>query len=124
MKQLTYWIGVLVLCMVAFACSNDSKQDIPQNVMPPPVTNTYTASISNIMDTYSCTLQGCHAGATPAFGILLTDYQSVRFQVENGRLLGTIKHEAGFSPMPKNLPKMAQEDIDRIDLWVSEGYPE
>jgi len=38
-------------------------------------------------------------------------------------LMGTIKHESGWSPMPKNGNKLSDCKIQKIDRWILDGTP-
>lgn len=73
-----------------------------------------------ILETY-CT--GCHTGSSAGGGIVLTDYASVKTQVMNGKLMGSISHSSGFSAMPKNSAKMNDCKIKIVQKWIDSGYP-
>lgn len=78
----------------------------------------YGANIALIMTTY-CT--GCHAGAVPSGGIDLSNYTNVKVQATNGRLVGSVTHAAGFSPMPKDAAKLSECQLTQIKKWVAAG---
>ncbi len=81
---------------------------------------TYSGSINPII-TANCT--GCHSGTNAPLGIKLDIYTDVNTQALNGKLLGTITHSAGFSPMPKNGTQLNDCNIAKIKKWVSSGAP-
>src|SRR5687767_24772 len=58
--------------------------------------------------------QGCHSGITASAGIDLTTYSGVKAKVTDGRLWGAVNHFTGYSPMPKNAPKLTDCDITKI----------
>jgi mono/diheme cytochrome c family protein len=60
----------------------------------------------------------CHSGDPPEGNLDLTDYDQVAFVAQNGALLGAIKHEPGFSPMPKGAAKLDSCDILKIGIWI------
>lgn len=66
---------------------------------------------------------GCHSGTQPSGGIALVDFNSVVVQAENGKLFGTINHDAGFKPMPRNAPKLADCKIEQVKIWIEDGTP-
>jgi len=66
---------------------------------------------------------GCHSGQQPSGGISLTDYNNVVVQANNGYLLSAVSHDPGFSPMPKNAPKLADCKINEIRIWIENGTP-
>jgi uncharacterized membrane protein len=78
----------------------------------------YSANISPIINTY-CT--GCHAGTAPSGGIDLSTYNNVKIQATNGRLVGAVTQAAGYSPMPKDAPKLIECQLIQIRKWVAAG---
>lgn len=67
---------------------------------------------------------GCHNAAALQGGITMQTYEQIIPYVENGSLLGSIKHESGFSPMPKNVAKMSSCQISKIQQWITDGAPD
>lgn len=78
---------------------------------------TYQASVFPVFETYCIS---CHSGSAPEAGIDLTDYEQVAFLAENGALLGAIKHEPGYSPMPKDGNKLDSCTIAKIEIWIND----
>ena len=76
---------------------------------------TYTGDVFPILGQYCIS---CHSGATPEGGLDFTDYNQVAFVAENGILLGAIRHEQGYSWMPKNGPKLDSCSIRLIEIWI------
>jgi len=64
---------------------------------------------------------GCHSGTFPSGGILLNSHASVMTQVNNGRLLGSVNHSPGFSPMPQGQAKLNDCNIALIRNWIDQG---
>lgn len=80
---------------------------------------TYTNAIKPIMDSYSCS--GCHSDPN---GKNLATYDGVKAVVNSGRLLGSIRHEGGFRPMPESpRPKLPACAIRKIESWINQGMP-
>lgn len=69
----------------------------------------------------NCT--GCHSGATPGGGITLETHSDIVTVADNGRLMGSITHSAGFSPMPQNGDKLSDCTIAQIQKWIDNGTP-
>jgi hypothetical protein len=65
----------------------------------------------------------CHDAANNFGGITLEGYERLKTMVDNGNLLGVIRHEAGFSSMPKNEPALLDCEIEKIEAWVNAGAP-
>jgi hypothetical protein len=66
---------------------------------------------------------GCHSGGNPSGGIPLVDYASVVSVANSGKLYGAISHSPGFSPMPKNGPRLNDCKITQIQIWIENGKP-
>ncbi len=66
----------------------------------------------------------CHGGSAPAGNIGLENHDQIKIVADNGKLLGTINHEDGYSPMPKGGGKLADCSRLKIDTWVNMGSPD
>lgn len=81
---------------------------------------TYAGYIRPYLDIH-CT--GCHTGVNAGGGVFLSGYSTVQEIALDGRFLGSIQHDSGFSPMPKGEDKLADCDITKIRLWIEDGAP-
>ncbi len=81
---------------------------------------TYAASIAPICAAW-CT--GCHGGSNPANGLSLETYDEVAACANSGRLMGAIRHETGFSWMPKGGEMLSPCDINLFQKWINIGKP-
>jgi hypothetical protein len=106
------FLGGIVLFTVG--CTEDETPDDP-------VAKTTYADVSTLLNS-SCAISGCHADSSQVGS--LEGYADAKAFAEFGRLLGAIKHEAGFSPMPKNGTKWSDADIAKIEAWINDGYLE
>ena len=77
----------------------------------------FSASVWPIMQD-NC--YSCHSGTSAGGGIQITGYQDVRVLVQNGKLVGTINHTAGYSAMPKG-GKLSDCEIAIINIWIKNG---
>ena len=65
---------------------------------------------------------GCHGILTQNGGINLQGYSHVQKYVQTGQLLGAIRHDPGYSPMPNNLQATLDNcTIQKFEKWVDEG---
>jgi Planctomycete cytochrome C len=78
----------------------------------------YGANISILIGA-NCT--GCHSGAAPSGNIDLSNYNTVKVQAANGKLVGSVTHAVGFSPMPQGTGKLSDCQITQIKKWVAAG---
>jgi hypothetical protein len=84
---------------------------------------TYSATVTGILSPhcYSCH-NTANAGAVGG-GISLDSYTKLLPYVTNGKLMGSINHAGGYSPMPKSATKLSSCDIQKIQAWVTAGAP-
>ena len=115
------YTGIIIFLLAAFSqgCYYD-KDLINPNAICDTTTVTYSGSVKPILTAY-CT--GCHSGPNAPSNIKLDAHASVKVVADNKKLLGTINHTAGFSPMPKNGTKLSECNIAKIRKWVTTGAP-
>lgn len=79
----------------------------------------YAADVRPIFELHCL---GCHTGsAISGGGIPFDTYTQVAAYVNNGRLIGAINHQPGFSFMPQGQPKLDDCKIATITNWIAEG---
>lgn len=64
---------------------------------------------------------GCHSDAANFGNVSLADYTKVKQYADDKSLLGSVRHDSGYSPMPQGQAKLSNCDIKKIDKWISEG---
>lgn len=79
---------------------------------------TYSGAVKPIMDA-KCA--GCHNPANLGGNIDVSTYTSLKVVALNGKLYGSVSHQPGYSPMPKNSAKLSDCEIRQIQLWISAG---
>tara|TARA_Y100000385_G_scaffold275112_1_gene319077 strand:+ start:18981 stop:19364 length:384 start_codon:yes stop_codon:yes gene_type:complete len=122
--QMTKKIKLLLsvfLVIVMTSCYYDNAEDLYPVIPDCDTTNvTFGNDIMPIINT-NCT--GCHSGSAPSANIRLSNYSEIVASANNGGLMGSIKHESGWSPMPKNGNKLGDCTIKKLDTWIAEGTP-
>lgn len=78
----------------------------------------FTAGIQPILNQHC---RGCHSSAAPSAGIALDNYAGVRAVALDGRLLGAIRRETGFTAMPQGAAKLSDCKIRQVEKWVAGG---
>lgn len=79
---------------------------------------TYSGAVKPIMDT-KCS--GCHNPANLGGNIDVSTYTAIKVVALNGKLYGSVAHQTGYSPMPKNAAKLSDCEIRQIQKWISAG---
>ena len=85
-----------------------------------------TANMSfatNIMPIFNQNCNVCHATSQALGNVILDTHAEVKKQVDAGRLLGAIRHENTFFPMPQGQPQLSSCTIEKIASWVAAGAP-
>lgn len=115
MKRL---IALSILTSLFLAgCYYDNEEDLyPSNCNTDSVT--YSADVADIIS-INCLV--CHSTAANLGNVRLEGYAALKTYVDNGKLVGAIKHQSGFSAMPQNAPKLSSCNIAKIEKWVADG---
>lgn len=115
--------------MFYYSCSKSNEttqQNPPPGNNPPPATcdTVNMQYAAHIVPLIQANCFSCHSTANMAIsGISLEGYTNLKARVDDGRLLGAITHAAGFSPMPKDMAKLSDCNINRIRGWINRGAP-
>lgn len=79
---------------------------------------TYSGAVKPIMDN-KCV--GCHNPSNLGGNIDLSTHAAVRAVALNGKLYGSVAHQPGYSPMPKNSAKLSDCEITQVQKWITAG---
>ena len=108
-----------IFLLTSTGCKYD-KQDLILAAKCDTTLVTFSGSVKPILTAYCVS---CHSGPGAFNGVELVEYFSVKMQVTNGKLLNTITHTPGFSPMPLGALKLSDCNIAKIRKWINEGSP-
>lgn len=70
--------------------------------------------------TRSCV--GCHNPSLPSGGVRLDTLELIKQTDASGKLMPSIRHDAGAKPMPPQGPKLSDCEISQITQWIKDGY--
>lgn len=79
---------------------------------------TYAAVVKPMLDN-KCV--GCHKAGSLGGNVDLSTYTGTRVVALNGKLVGSIMHQVGYSAMPKNMAKLSDCEITQVRKWVTAG---
>lgn len=110
----------LVFMIVTSACYNNNMEYLyPQVPGSCDTTNvTFSGKVKPVLDN-NCV--GCHNTANASGSVNLDGFSNITPYVNNGKLMGTISHTSGFSPMPKNGNKLSDCQINVVQIWINKG---
>lgn len=83
-------------------------------------TVSYSQKIVPVLQQYC---YSCHSGNFPSGNIMMGTYTADKVIAQNGKLIGTVKHAAGFSPMPKGMSKLSDCQVTLIQRWIDGNMP-
>ncbi len=112
--------AIIFLMLSITGCYYDVEEDFRLNSECNTDSITYSTDIVNIL---SNRCYKCHAASLNLGNITLEGYDRIKIYVNSGRLLGAIKRESGFSPMPQNEAMLPACDIMKIETWINNGAP-
>jgi len=79
---------------------------------------TYSGTIAPLLQSHCV---GCHNNTSASGNVNLVAYPGVQVQALNGKLMGSVNHNAGYSAMPKGGAKLPACEIDELRTWIDNG---
>lgn len=122
---INYFNLVLVLMslnLIINGCTKENEEDLlGDNYCD--TTNVNYSTISVILNNSSCV--SCHnTDFTNREGIVLDSYANVVTSFNTDLVWAAINHQDGLTPMPYNLPKLSDCNLNNIGAWINAGMPE
>lgn len=117
-------LSILLLSLLCLsACYYDNQQDLYPSLREQncePGTASFSVDVLPVMN-QNCNMAACHNSNDRAAGIVLDTYQDLLPVLNNGSLLGSIRYQPGYAPMPDGLPQLDPCAIQKIEAWVNAG---
>lgn len=119
---------VLLICLLSVLSISSCYYDVEEDLYPlngggtgcDTSAVTYALKVKPIID-QNCI--NCHNQASQQGNVVLETHPDIVTYANSGQLLGAIKHQPGFSPMPKSGTKLNDCSILIIEKWVQSGSP-
>lgn len=121
MMNKIYILAAIFLISNWSSCYYDVEEELYPSIECQTQNLSYTNDIVSILEQHC---YNCHSAAANFGNVTLEGYTQLKSYVNSGQLLGVIRHEDGYSPMPKNAPKLRECEIAKIVAWVEAGAPE
>jgi hypothetical protein len=121
MKKILIFMFICFAIAVTFSgCYYDKAEQVyPQPSVCDTVNMKYSIDVVPILQA-NCYV--CHGGtASGSAGRKFDTHALLSNYVANGKLVKAITHSPGATPMPYNLPKMSDCNINKILDWVNRG---
>ena len=107
-----------IFISIISSCTYKNKVDVLQQNLCDTTETKYASTIAPIL---SANCNSCHGGSSPSANINLETYDEVKKYVNNGTLIGSIKHKSGYSNMPQGASKLDDCKILKIETWIGRG---
>ena len=121
MKKYNLLLLVSVLLFLLNSCYYDNKEDLYQYSQTEPCVIASATFVSDIAPIMASECYSCHSNMDQQGNINLEGYDNVKKYVDDGSLLGSIEHTGGFSIMPPSGVKIPKCDIEKVQLWITDG---
>ncbi len=124
MNQIKYAFVVLAIVMISVSsCYNDNEEVLYPKINSNCDTSnvTFSSSISAILDGYCLNCHNNSVASAYGGGVKLEDYADVKTNIN--RIYGSVKHQNGFSAMPKGGGSISNCSILTIEAWMKDGTP-
>lgn len=118
-KQLAAVLAMALITVLS-ACYYDVEEEIYPTIECDNSNVSYSEVILGII---SNNCYECHNAAANFGNVTLEGYAALKTYVDSGQLLGVIRHESGYSPMPKNRSQLVACEIEKIENWIADGAP-
>lgn len=119
-KNTFFTLYILGLSFIITSCYYGNEEDLFANIECRTEDLSYQQNIRPIIAN-NCLV--CHSAAANLGNVNLQNYEDLIPYINDGSLLGSIKHEPGFAPMPENSTKIDECSISQIEGWIDEGFP-
>ncbi|NNJ54618.1 MAG: hypothetical protein HKP14_00720 [Bacteroidia bacterium] len=114
-------LSLLIFAISVITFSSCSDDDPDPEPTPVETKTTYDGAAKAVIDG-NCATSGCHTSGAMIGS--LEGYADANTFAGYGRMLGAVKHEMGYSPMPKNSAKLSDTDIATLESWINDGLLE
>jgi hypothetical protein len=113
-------IGILILLI--HGCYYDVEEELyPADVACDTSAVTYSGFVVQTLESFCYVCHNQVNGPSIGGGVVLEGYNELKTYVDNGKFIGAINHETGFSEMPRGGSKLTDCTINKIETWVSNG---
>lgn len=125
------FLGVVIVLVLIMSISGGCYYDNEETLYPVGVCDTADVKYSDqITYIISNKCYDCHDNANAAIagdGNSWEGYANISGYLDGATgpstFLNSINHVAGYTPMPKDRPKLSPCEIGTITIWIQDGYP-
>lgn len=117
-------ITLILLMAVISGCYYDTEERLYPKISSPcdDTVVTFSSTVTSIL--HSC--QTCHSNSNATSsggGVKLQNYADVVTLINNGKLMGSIRHDNGYIAMPQGGGKLSDCEINQLQKWIDNKTP-
>ena len=116
-RRNAFALVVAILGVSLTGCYYDNVEELYPNGCN---TNNVTYS-GNIVPILEANCLSCHNSLAEQGGVNLEGYENVLIYVEDGSLMGSVRHDPEYVPMPLTGEKLSNCSINRMQAWIDAG---
>lgn len=120
MRKKAKFVGWFIV-FLWIGCTKSNEEELFAGSVCATENVSYQAEIVPIMQN-NCLV--CHSTAAGLGNIRLQRYTDLIAYIPGGLLMGSIRHDPGFKPMPQNGNRINDCDIEKLEAWIESGFPE
>lgn len=117
-KRKILFVQIIVLVLGFSSCYYDIEEDLYPDYGCDLTNIRYSSDIVPLLNRYC---YSCHSQSAKLGNIILEGYDQMIKYVNDGSLIGSIRHDAGWKLMPEDAPKIPDCDIMKITEWINSG---
>lgn len=113
----------ITICLGLSSCYYDTEEELYPTIGGnncDSIKGSYSLEVEPLINN-QC--RSCHNSTFSSGGVNLEGYNNAKQATINGKLLESLKHEAGVSPMPQGSPKLDDCDLKAVEDWKNSGAP-
>lgn len=110
------WAALMILTFIS-ACTDSGENDEDCSG----ANMSYSMDIKPILQNNGCMTSGCHGGSAMSNLLFMDSYESLKIYIDANRLMGALRHQNGFSAMPKQGEKISNCELLKMDSWIAQG---
>lgn len=111
---------IIMSLFLVSACYYDVEEDLYPNGTCDTANMSFAQDIQPVL---SANCLACHSASQAQGNVVLETHADVLIYANNGKLLGSIRQQAGFVAMPQGQPALSTCTQDRFAAWIADGAP-
>src|SRR5882672_5885392 len=124
MTKKIYFITALLISAI-ICIQSCSRNNVETVAGPNPCDTTQVSFQRDVVPILENYCYQCHSNNNTIFsnGVSLEGYDNFKGWCQSGYVIGDIKQQDGFTPMPYGKPKISDCAINKISAWINQNFP-